>query len=207
MRFLLVLLFFKVTFVFGQLVHPANNDAFLQYEVAFVYIQIAPSDLNLILKDSLYADHEFPATFRYLSSTIDETVANVGFRLRCNTSRDAAKKSFKVSFNEFVQGRKWKGVEKLNLNGEHNDVSILRSRLCNQLLKNAGLPAARTSYVRLYINNEYRGLYLNVEHIDEEFLQIRFINDNTGNLFKCNYGSNLKQIGGSASQYSSLYEL
>ncbi len=207
MRILLFLLLFKFSFVFGQLVHPANNDAFLQGEVAFVYIQIAPADLNLILTDSLYADHEFPATFRYLSSTIDETVANVGFRLRGNTSRNAAKKSFKVSFNEFVQGQKWKGVEKLNLNGEHNDVSILRSRLCNQLLKNAGLPAARTSYVRLYINNEYRGLYLNVEHIDEEFLQRRFINDNTGNLFKCNYGANLKQIGGSASQYMGLYEL
>lgn len=207
MRILLFLLLFKFSSVFGQLVHPANNDAFLQGEVAFVYIQIAPADLNLILTDSLYADHEFPATFRYLSSTIDETVANVGFRLRGNTSRNAAKKSFKVSFNEFVQGQKWKGVEKLNLNGEHNDVSILRSRLCNQLLKNAGLPAARTSYVRLYINNEYRGLYLNVEHIDEEFLQRRFINDNTGNLFKCNYGANLKQIGGSASQYMGLYEL
>ena len=207
MRVLLFLLFFKFAFAFGQLVHPANNDAFLQDEVAFVYIQIAPSDLNLILTDSLYADHEFPATFRYLSSTIDETVANVGFRLRGNTSRNSAKKSFKVSFNEFVQGQKWKGVEKLNLNGEHNDVSIMRSRLSNQLLKYAGLPAARTSYVRLYINNEYKGLYLNVEHIDEEFLQRRFINDHTGNLFKCNYGANLKQIGGSASQYSGLYEL
>ena len=207
MRFLLVLLFLKVSFVFGQLVHPANNDAFLQDEVAFVYIQIAPSDLNLILTDSLYADHEFPATFRYLSSTIDETVANVGFRLRGNTSRNSAKKSFKVSFNEFVQGQKWKGVEKLNLNGEHNDVSIMRSRLSNQLLKYAELPVARTSYVRLYINNEYKGLYLNVEHIDEEFLQRRFTNNHTGNLFKCNYGANLKQIGGSPGPYMSLYEL
>ncbi len=207
MRVLLFLLFFKFAFAFGQLVHPANNDAFLQDEVAFVYIQIAPSDLNLILTDSLYADYEFPATFRYLSSTIDETITNVGFRLRGNTSRDAAKKSFKVSFNGFVQGQKWKGLEKLNLNGEHNDVSIMRSRLSNQLLKYAELPTARTSYVRLYINNEYKGLYLNVEHIDEEFLQRRFINDHTGNLFKCNYGANLKQIGGSPGPYMSLYEL
>lgn len=207
MRLLLFLLLFKLSFAFGQLVHPANNDAFLQDEVAAVYIQMAPSDLNLILTDSLYADHEFPATFRYLSTSIDETVTNVGFRLRGNTSRNSAKKSFKVSFNEFVQGRKWKGVEKLNLNGEHNDVSIMRSRLCNQLLKYAELPAARTSYIRLYINNEYKGLYLNVEHIDEEFLQRRFTSDHTGNLFKCNYGANLKQIGGSPGPYMSLYEL
>jgi hypothetical protein len=207
MRLLLSFVLVSFQLAFGQLVHPPNNDAFLQEEVAFVYIQIAPADLNLILTDSLYADHEFPATFRYLSSTIDETVTNVGFRLRGNTSRNSAKKSFKVSFNEFVQGRKWKGVEKLNLNGEHNDVSIMRSRMCNQLLKYAGLPTARTSYVRLYINNEYKGLYLNVEHIDEEFLQRRFTNDHTGNLYKCNYGANLKQIGASQAPYVGLYEL
>ena len=207
MRLLLSFVLVSFQLAFGQLVHPPNNDAFLQEEVAFVYIQIAPADLNLILTDSLYADHEFPATFRYLSSTIDETVTNVGFRLRGNTSRNSAKKSFKVSFNEFVQGRKWKGVEKLNLNGEHNDVSIMRSRMCNQLLKYAGLPAARTSYVRLYINNEYKGLYLNVEHIDEEFIQRRFTNDHTGNLFKCNYGADLKQIGSSPAPYMGTYEL
>jgi hypothetical protein len=207
MRLLLSFVLVSFQLAFGQLVHPPNNDAFLQEEVAFVYIQIAPADLNLILTDSLYADHEFPATFRYLSSTIDETVTNVGFRLRGNTSRNSAKKSFKVSFNEFVQGRKWKGVEKLNLNGEHNDVSIMRSRMCNQLLKYAGLPAARTSYVRLYINNDYKGLYLNVEHIDEEFIQRRFTNDHTGNLFKCNYGADLKQIGSSPAPYMGTYEL
>jgi hypothetical protein len=207
MRLLLSFVLVSFQLAFGQLVHPPNNDAFLQEEVAFVYIQIAPADLNLILIDSLYADHEFPATFRYLSSTIDETVTNVGFRLRGNTSRNSAKKSFKVSFNEFVQGRKWKGVEKLNLNGEHNDVSIMRSRMSNQLLKYAELPTARTSYVRLYINNEYKGLYLNVEHIDEEFIQRRFTNDHTGNLFKCNYGADLKQIGSSPAPYMGTYEL
>ena len=120
MRLLLSFVLVSFQLAFGQLVHPPNNDAFLQEEVAFVYIQIAPADLNLILTDSLYADHEFPATFRYLSSTIDETVTNVGFRLRGNTSRNSAKKSFngtniRVSKKMGNQkrknclGREWKG--------------------------------------------------------------------------------------------------
>lgn len=86
MRILVFLSFFIFSFSFGQLVHPTDNIAFLQNEVASVYIQISPADLNLILSDSLYSDHEFPATFRYLSSISDETVLNVGFRLRGNTS-------------------------------------------------------------------------------------------------------------------------
>lgn len=86
MRILVFLSFFIFSFAYGQLVHLANNDAFNQNEVASVYIQISPTDLNLILSDSLYSDVEFPATFRYLSSISDETVLNVGFRLRGNTS-------------------------------------------------------------------------------------------------------------------------
>jgi spore coat protein CotH len=207
MRFLLLLVFVKVSSVFGQLVHPANNVAFLQNEVASVYITIETADLNLILTDSSHANTEFPATFRYQSSSLSDTVLTIGFRLRGNTSRDAAKKSFKVSFNEFVPGRKWLGLEKLNLNGEHNDVSIMRQRISMQLLKNAAIPVARTSYVKLYINNEYKGLYLNVEHIDEEFLQKRFLNDDHGNLFKCAYGANLKIIGTNQAAYETTYEL
>ena len=53
----------------------------------------------------------------------------VGFRLRGNTSRYAQKKSFKVSMNTF-SNLKFLGLEKLNLNGEHNDPSIIRSKLC-----------------------------------------------------------------------------
>ena len=97
----------------------------------------------------------------------------MGFRLRGNTSRNAEKKSFKVAFNAFVQGQKWNGLEKMNLNGEHNDVSIMRSRLSNQILASAGLPCSRTSYVKTYINEEYKGLYINVEHIDDEFLSAK----------------------------------
>jgi len=207
MRLLFFLILFKFSLGFGQLVHPADNVAFIQNEVASVYIQIDPVNLNTILTDSIYSDYEYPATFRYISSTIDDTISNVGFRLRGNTSRNSAKKSFKVSFNSFIPGRKWNGLEKLNLNGEHNDVSIMRSRLSNQLLKYAELPSARTSYVRLFINNEYKGLYLNVEHIDDEFLKKRFINDTTGNLFKCSYGANLKQLGITSAPYVNIYEL
>ena len=36
----------------------------------------------------------------------------MGFRLRGNTSRSSAKKSFKVDFNHFVPGRDFFGIEK-----------------------------------------------------------------------------------------------
>jgi len=203
---LLVIFFHHI--VTAQPFHPENNEAFLQEEIASIYITIHPDSLAVILnQNNLYSNHEFPATFRYISSTTDTTIQQVGFRLRGNTSRNANKKSFKISFNTFFQGRKWEFLEKLNLNGQHNDVSMLRSYLSAKVLVDAGLPASRVSFVKLFVNNEYKGLYLNTEHIDEEFIQWRFPSNTTGNLYKCAYGSALQYAGSNQANYENLYEL
>ncbi len=192
----------------AQIIHPMDNVAFLQNEVASVYITIDPIFIgNILNNDSLESNTEYPAQFIYQSSTWNDTVSNIGFRLRGNTSRYADKKSFKISFNSFVQGQQWNGIEKINLNGEHNDPSILRSYLSAYLLKSGDLISPRNSYVKLFINNEYKGLYLNVEHIDEEFIQKRFPNDDNGNLYKSSYGADLTYLGSNPSNYFNLYEL
>jgi spore coat protein H len=189
-------------------IHPANNNAFLQNEVASVYIEIDPINLGFILHpDSLQANHEYSAKFKYVSSVLVDSVDNIGFRLRGNTSRFAAKKSFKISMNTYVQGRKWLGLEKINLNGEHNDPSILRSYLSASLLREQNVISSRNSYVRLYINNEYKGLYYNAEHIDENFLDLRFPGDDNGNLYKANWGADMTYNGTTQAAYVPYYEL
>jgi spore coat protein CotH len=189
--------------------NPLNNAVFLQDEVATVKIFLAQDDLDFILNpDNKESNIEFPATFIYVSSMTTDTVENIGFRLRGNTSRSSAKKSFKVSFNTFIQGQKYKGIEKMNLNGEHNDVSIMRAKISHEILNDVDLFASRTSHVKLFINNEYKGLYLNVEHIDDEFIKKRFPDDDQlGNLYKCNYGADLSYWGSNPSNYYETYEL
>jgi len=192
----------------GQsIVHPANNEAFLQNEVAEVHIQLHPNDLITLLGDSLYSDHHFAATFQYTSASYSDTIQNIGFRVRGNTSRNANKKGFKVSFNEFTSGQKFKGIEKMNLVGQHNDPSLLRYWMSLTTLTNNSLVSSRTSFVKLYINGQYKGLYLNVEHIDDEFLQKRFPGDDEGNLYKCTWGADLKYQGANQSAYYGPYEL
>ncbi|MEZ5000873.1 MAG: CotH kinase family protein [Bacteroidales bacterium] len=70
------------------------------------------------------------------------------------------------------------------MNGEHNDPSIMRSKVMWDIF--FGIPAPRVNHVEVYINGNYYGLYINVEHIDEEFVHSRFGN-NDGNLYKCLY--------------------
>ena len=206
MRFTLLLLIVFAWGVRAQHVHPANTKAFLQNEVARIDIYIQPEFLNLILGDSLHSDFEFDASFKYTANNFSDSLGNIGFRVRGNTSRNAVKKSFKISFNHSVSGFKWQGIEKMNLNGQHNDVSIMRTKLAQEIYKEVGLPSSRTSHVRLYINGEYKGLYVNVEQIDEEFAKKRFIQGHQGDMYKCIYGANLSFKGWDESAYYGPYE-
>lgn len=131
---------------------------------------------------------------------VRDTVDPVGFRLRGNTSRMSKKKSFKVSFNTFTLGGKYHGVEKMNLNGEHNDPTVMRSKVMWDILRKWNIPAPRANHVRVYINGSYYGLYINVEHIDEEFALSRFGN-NDGNLYKCLWPADLAYRGTDPDSY------
>ena len=169
--------------------------------LARVDITIHPDSLTLILMDgNEQSDHEYMASFKFTRGDYSHEIDSIGFRLRGNTSRNSQKKSFKVSLNTFIPGQKFLGVEKLNLNGEHNDPSISRARICWKLFRDAGVPAPRSNHIELYINGEYRGVYINVEHIDEEFVDLRFGNNN-GNLYKCLWPADLDYLGASPDLY------
>lgn len=175
--------------------HPLFNDS----SIVSVTVQIDPDSLDAIFFDP-WSDHEYPATVIFQSSTLNDTLSTVGFRLRGNTSRAADKKSFKIAINSFEAGRKYLGLEKINLNGEHNDPSIARSRLSWQLANEFGLPTARTHYAGLTINDVFYGVYIHVEQIDEVFVKSRF-SDNSGNLYKCLWPADLTYRGNDPDLY------
>lgn len=177
----------------SQPAFPENGPLFVDTVVPRIDITVNPDTLIWIY-DNPQSDKEFHATFVFDNGTVRDTVDPVGFRLRGNTSRSSKKKSFKVSFNTFTPGGKFYGVEKLNLNGEHNDPTVMRSKVMWDILRKWEIPAPRANHVRVYINGNYYGLYINVEHIDEEFVESRFGNKD-GNLYKCLWPADLAYRG------------
>ncbi len=179
----------------SQPIFPENGELYKDEVVPRIDITLDPDTLNwLYQSENLESDIEFSARFIFDNGNVRDTVNPVGFRLRGNTSRYSQKKSFKVSFNRFEAGGKFYGVEKLNLNGEHNDPSIIRSKVCWDILRKMEIPAPRANHVEVYINDNYYGLYLSVEHIDEEFVKSRF-KYNNGNLYKCLWPASLQYLG------------
>lgn len=188
-----------------SLLRPQTDDSWKVHSdssVARIDITVDPGTLQWIYANIL-SDSEHVATVRFRNAWLDETVDSVGFRLRGNTSREAKKKSFKISFNSFIKGKKFHGVEKLNLNGEHNDPSITRSKLAFDLFRDLGVTATRASHARVFINGGYYGLYVSVEHVDENFLARRF-EDDGGWLWKCLYPADLKYLGTDPNKYKTV---
>lgn len=196
MLFLLILLTFCLP---AQPVLPDDGVVFDDETVPRIDITIHPDTLAWIY-NNVESNIEWRATFIFNNGIIADTMNEIGFRLRGNTSRHSAKKSFKVSFNTYHSGRKWHGLKKLNLNGEHNDPTICRSKLSWDLLRSLDVPAPRSNHVKVYINGNYHGLYINVEHINSDFVKSRFGN-NDGNLFKCLYPADLKYLGSNPNLY------
>lgn len=169
--------------------------------VSEIRITIDPTVLAWIYNpNNVESDSLHPASVTFHNENLDVSLDNVGFRLRGNTSRDAAKKSFKLDFNEFIKGQDIAGIQKFNLKGEQNDPSLIRSKFAFELFEKIGVPASRVCYTTVYINDVYYGLYENIEHIDDCFLAYH-IGDDSGNLWKCLWPADLNYLGPNPSDY------
>ncbi|MFM9422098.1 MAG: hypothetical protein RIR06_559, partial [Bacteroidota bacterium] len=184
---------------FAQL--PEWGMAFLQDEVATIHVSIDMDTLSALEDPANWGNsHEFPCNLVYTTATGFSGYNQVGIRLRGNTSLAAQKKSFKLKFDAFTP-QSFYGLKEVNLIANQNDPSLLRAKLCWDFFREAGIPGARVSYVRLYINDFYAGLYVNVEQIDETFADTYF-DDGSENLWKCLWGSDLAFQGTNPEAYA-----
>jgi spore coat protein CotH len=150
-------------------------------------------DVELLPRTPVYV----PATVAFDGVTFN----HVGLRLKGNSSllnswRSGVEKlPFRLNFDaledEFPDSRNqtFFGFPNLNLTNNSQDASMLRAKVVGDLFREAGVPAARTAFVRVYLDrgagSAYLGLYTLVEIPDEPMLQTQF-GSNDGNLYKPN---------------------
>jgi hypothetical protein len=89
----------------------------------------------------------------------------------------------KLRFDLYAPGRRFFGLERLNLHAMQHDRSLLRERLAYRVFEDAGVVAPRTAWARLVVNGEPLGLFAVVEPIDGRFTDRRFFFDD-GLLYK-----------------------
>lgn len=123
----------------------------------------------------------------------------VGFRLKGNSSLSQAwsagiyKLPFKLQFDEFedtnpeITDQRFYGFKEFSMSPGQGDASLMRDKVVSDLFRSAGIPAARTSFYKIYINFgeglKYCGVYTMVEVIDDTMVENQFGEDK-GNIYK-----------------------
>lgn len=140
---------------------------------------------------------------------------NVGVRFKGNSSfngsRGSLKRPFKLDFDRHVPGRTLAGLEELFLNNNANDPSQLRESLAYSAFAKAGVPAPRTTGLRVWLRRgdseprQYLGLYTGAEPVEGDFLK-RHFGSKRGLLTKPERVRGLKYLGDRWSAYTARYE-
>ncbi|MDP8240012.1 MAG: CotH kinase family protein [Candidatus Hatepunaea meridiana] len=123
-------------------------------------LDIDPSHLDA-LNSNPWTSRTFPAQFEYEGSLYDCHI-----RYRGASARDLDKKSWKIYFDADGPG----GRQEINLNSEYRDRSYCRNYLVMELSRYVGLPTPNTRFISLMVNNLYHGVHIDVEPVDEDFL-------------------------------------
>lgn len=126
-------------------------------------------------------------------------------------SRSSLKRSLKIDLNDGSPGRKLAGVTKLNLHNCITDASWMNEVLSHRLFRDAGVPAPRTAYARVFLtvpgefDHEYLGLFSIVENVDGAFLGERF-GSKRGALFKPVTPRLFEDLGDAWAAYRQTYD-
>lgn len=124
---------------------------------------------------------------------------NVGYRLKGNSSLSSAwrggnyKLPFRLQFDEFedslpaVKNQRFHGFKEVSMSPGFADASLIREKVTADILRSAGIPAARTAFYRVFVDFgaglKYCGVYTMVEVIDDTMVKDQF-GEEDGNIYK-----------------------
>jgi hypothetical protein len=111
------------------------------------------------------------------------TYDSVGVRFKGQTSYSQVsgqKKSFNITTDFLIPGQDIMGYNITNLNNCFQDPSFLREVFYQNQIRNH-IPAAKSSFVKLYINGANWGLYPNVQQLNKDYLKEWFFNNDGSN--------------------------
>ncbi|MGH9176228.1 MAG: CotH kinase family protein, partial [Vicinamibacterales bacterium] len=118
------------------------------------------------LKQNFQENTYYPADFVWNGQTLH----NTGIRSRGGGSRSGTKPGLRVDFDRYSLDGTFLGLKSLVLDNLTQDPSAIRETVTMRLFARLGVPAPREAHTRLYVNDQYVGLYAVVESIDKSFL-------------------------------------
>jgi hypothetical protein len=174
-----------------------------------IFLEFESSDWERQLIWFKYTDIDVPA-----KATVDgKSYPNVGVRFRGNTSyqmvSEGYKHSFALNFDLADKKQRLYGYRSLHLLNSAQDPTFLRSLLYMQMARDY-IPAPLANFVRVVINGETWGIYINVEQFDADLTK-RAFGSSEGARWKVpgspGAGGGLGYLGDNPESYKWAYEI
>ncbi len=156
----------------GRYLIAGNQDSGGIYDesnVKEIRLYFSQSDYWAKLTQNYNSNIEIPCRLKYNGVDYD----SVGISFKGQTSyfsNNTQKKSFNISMDAFKGNQKLEGYKTLNLNNSFQDPSFMREVLYYKLIRTHS-QSAKANFVRVYINDEDWGIYLNVQQLNKDFLE------------------------------------
>lgn len=100
--------------------------------------------------------------------------------------------SFKMDFDQYIEGQTAFGLDRLALNNNFSDATCMSEYLAYELFTQMGVPSPLYSYANITINGEPWGCYLAVEDPKKSYAK-RLFGEDYGRLYKPE-GANVKDV-------------
>ena len=179
----------------------SSDDLFNGDVLQEIRIQLNPQDWET-LKANPASDDYYRSNFKWHGIEL----SNVGIKQHGGSTRNRIKPSLHIDFNKYQSKQEFLGLKSLIMANMAQDASMMRDRLSMELFSKMGVPVPREAHARLYINDQYAGLYTAVESTDKNFLQQAF-GENDGYLYDFVKSGNYRfeYLGSDPSLYSPKY--
>jgi len=93
----------------------------------------------------------------------------------------------KPGYNIKIRGDKdLYGRKQFKLRSDCNEPTFLRTKLVSDIHNRLGIPSVSSNYIKLYINEEYMGLYLLNDAYKPSWIKYVYGENDTKTLYKCN---------------------
>ena len=226
-KLLPVLLFFCCYFGYGQKLHnpyalyDEANGLFDMNLLRTLDIEFYDAAYDSILQVNWFLDSglRIPATIR-LNNDIE--LDDVAIRYKGNSTFvlpqavGSSKLPLNIDINRIVDGQELMGYRKLKLANGMSDPTFCKEVLAYDIYRRY-LPAAEANYLKVNVQGNYLGLYINIEPIDKHFLEKHY-GETDGVLFKCDPvqrfnqpgpsgNSDLEWLGSDSTLYYNHYDL
>ena len=193
MKKLTLIFFIFPMFSFGQILYnpqdlyDSQGGFFDEDSLRVINLEFyLPSYHSYLVNSWYYSPSErIPAILTFNSTTYD----SVGVRYKGNSTfclpndNLNSKVPYNIDMNYFIDGQQLLGYNKMKLANAWMDPTFVKQIVSSNIYRRY-LPTGESNLVKLNVQGDYVGLYVNDESINKQFLKKHF-DEKSGPLFKC----------------------